>query len=160
MDGGAIYAWTQNDNAIIRYNYIHDYVGAGYNRGIYLDDGVSNIKLYGNIITNTPSYYSIDSRYVKDHAYGYSNNSNNLIAYNVVDNYICFMGYKGEERQCRKGPNFILLKDNPSITSKYEALASKNDDVEIVSFNKDVTKSIKKKELRIIKKNPWFKVLK
>ena len=46
MDSGAIYLWTQNDDAIIRYNYIHDYTGMEQNRGIFCDDGASNFKIY------------------------------------------------------------------------------------------------------------------
>ena len=48
MDSGALYVWTQNDEVIIRYNYIHDYIGAKDNRGIFCDDGASNLWEYLN----------------------------------------------------------------------------------------------------------------
>lgn len=66
MDSGAIYTWTQNDEVIIRYNYIHDYTGAGDNRGIFCDDGANNLKIYRNVVVNTPNCYCIDSRVGKD----------------------------------------------------------------------------------------------
>jgi len=108
MDSGAIYTWTQNDDVLIRYNYIHNYNGAADNRGIFCDDGASNIKIYGNKIINTPNSYCIASRQVKDQRSDYQNNSYNLMAYNIIDGAVCFMGYGLEERHCRKGSNFIL----------------------------------------------------
>lgn len=59
MDSGAIYISTQNDNTIIRNNYIHDYTGMIDYRGIFCDDGASNCHVLGNKIRNTPSCYSI-----------------------------------------------------------------------------------------------------
>ena len=34
----------------------------GDNRGIFCDDGASNISIYGNVILNTPNSYCIDLR--------------------------------------------------------------------------------------------------
>ncbi len=140
MDSGAIYVWTQNDNAIIRYNYIHDYSGAGDNRGIFCDDGASNVKIYKNVIINTPNGYSIDSRMVKDQRSEFSNNANNLVAYNVVDNGIRFIGYEGENRHCLKGVNF-LAKTSSGGTKKYvyENLEIRDDDIQLkndISFKR------------------------
>lgn len=59
MDSGAIYVSTQNDNTIIKNNYIHDYVGMIDYRGIFCDDGASNCHVIGNKIRNTPTSYSI-----------------------------------------------------------------------------------------------------
>ena len=69
-DSGAIYFgqldWTKRGN-IIRYNYIHDSGGFGwdakssqwkspfYTFGIYLDDWTSGTKVFGNIIKDTAS---------------------------------------------------------------------------------------------------------
>jgi hypothetical protein len=131
MDSGAIYTWTQNDEVIIRYNYIHDYVGMADNRGVFCDDGACNLKIYGNIILNTPNGYSIDSRKVKDQHEGFTNNANNVMAYNIVDNSICFMGYGDEERHCLKGGNYILQYDNQNIKKQmmYVDLEKSEEDV-------------------------------
>ena len=72
MDSGAIYSWTQNDGTIIRYNYIHDITGMWENRGIFCDDGASNMKIYGNIILNIRNNYCIDSRRVRDYDIKYN----------------------------------------------------------------------------------------
>ena len=124
MDAGAIYVWTQNDNAIIRYNYVHDYGGMGYYSGIYCDDGASNCKIYGNVILNTPDGYSISSRRVKDIKESFKNNENNFMAYNVIDGQVIFSGYGTEERHCQKGKNYVLLHDGQKLKEemRYEAL--------------------------------------
>lgn len=108
MDSGAIYTWTQNDGIIMRYNYIHDITGMWENRGIFCDDGASNLKIYCNILLNIDNYYYIDSRSVKDNVTNYRNNENNLIAYNIVEGPICYMGYDTENRHCIKGVNFMV----------------------------------------------------
>lgn len=56
-DVGAIYTgrdWTYRDN-IIRYNHMHDIRGPGNGEAlvVYLDDCVSGITVYGNLIVNT-----------------------------------------------------------------------------------------------------------
>lgn len=131
MDSGAIYTWTQNDYVIIRYNYIHDYAGAGDNRGVFCDDGANNLKIYGNIVLNIPNSYSIDLRYVKDQRDGFTNNANNFMAYNIVDNGIRFMGYYGEERHCLKGENYVVQKKRKQqiIASRYECLEVNKEDI-------------------------------
>lgn len=134
MDSGAIYTWTQNDDVIIRYNYIHDYLGAGDNRGIFCDDGAGNLKIYSNMVLNTPNCYSIDSRFIKDQNSSFQNNANNFIAYNIVDNSIRFTGYQSEERHCLKGQNIILRPKGASYQeSKYENLEYQDADVIIES---------------------------
>ncbi len=55
-DAGAIYAgrsWTNGGN-IIRYNYIHDcaIVGDSGRAGIYCDDYMTDVDIYGNIFAN------------------------------------------------------------------------------------------------------------
>ena len=56
-DVGAIYTgrdWTYRDN-ILRYNYMHDIHGPGNGEALvfYLDDCVSGITVYGNLVVNT-----------------------------------------------------------------------------------------------------------
>lgn len=65
MDGGAIYVWTQNDNAVITHNLVHHYVGMADNRGIFLDDGACNVMVYENMVLHIPNSFCIDSRRVK-----------------------------------------------------------------------------------------------
>ena len=64
MDGGAIYLATKNAGSIVRNNYIHDFSGIKHNRGIFCDDGASNIEIYGNVITDIANSMCIDSRRV------------------------------------------------------------------------------------------------
>ena len=56
-DVGAIYTgrdWTFRDN-VIRYNYMHDIHGPGEGEALvfYLDDCVSGITVFGNLVVNT-----------------------------------------------------------------------------------------------------------
>lgn len=131
MDGGAIYTWSQNDGVSIRYNYIHDYNGAGDNRGILCDDGASNVIIYGNIVLNIPNSYCIDLRCLKDHTDNLNNNSNNYLAENVVDGRIRFQGYENENRHAKKGKNYILLRENgiSEVENEYDNLEVMEDDV-------------------------------
>ncbi|MBQ0074363.1 MAG: right-handed parallel beta-helix repeat-containing protein, partial [Prevotella sp.] len=76
MDSGAIYVATQNDNTIIRNNYIHDYIGICDYRGIYCDDGANNCHVIGNTVRNTPTSYSIQFS-----PYGRANDKNNKSPY-------------------------------------------------------------------------------
>lgn len=66
MDSGAIYTSTQHDRCVIRDNYIHDYIGMKDNRGIFMDDGASNVIVVYNTILRIPNSWSIDSRLVKE----------------------------------------------------------------------------------------------
>lgn len=130
MDSGAIYLWTQNDDAIIRYNYIHDYTGMEQNRGVFCDDGASNFRIYGNIVLNTPNSYSIDSRRSEDLHEWFTNNANNFIANNVVDGAVRFQGYGDEERRCVKGANYVIRGEN-TLINKFDNLEENRQDIEI-----------------------------
>lgn len=66
MDSGAIYVFTQNDNTLIRNNYIHDYIGMKDNRGIFMDDGAINVTVRDNVIMHITNSWSIDSRRVAE----------------------------------------------------------------------------------------------
>jgi hypothetical protein len=106
MDSGAIYLFTNNDNVKIGYNYINNYTGAYYNRGIFGDDGAKSFTLYNNVILNCSNSYSIDSRRVlsveKEH-YSSSNtekvNIDNTIKNNYFDGPIRFEG-RGDKANC------------------------------------------------------------
>lgn len=133
MDSGAIYTWTQNDNVIIRYNYIHDYAGAGDNRGIFCDDGASNLNIYRNVIVNTPNSYCIDSRVSKDLKEGFANNANNFMAQNVVDGRVRFQGHADVQRHVVKGANYVLKNndDKAVIQNMFENVEVMEEDVEV-----------------------------
>ena len=112
MDGGAISVTTKCDGVTIRDNWIHDYVGMRQNRGIFLDDGARNVKIYGNVILNIPNSFCIDSRRVgrvEDKAG--KTNLNNEIAGNVMDGPYKLEGREGEENGCVQGTNVILRKE-------------------------------------------------
>ncbi len=130
MDAGAIQLRTQNDKTIVRYNYIHDYIGMRSNRGIFCDEGARNFSIYGNTILNTPNSYSIDARRVNDENEGDSlNNKNNLIMYNFVDNSIRFEGRQENNNNCIKGANIIICKHGSlSPSSQYNYLEWFEDD--------------------------------
>jgi len=62
-DVGAIYTgrdWTFRDN-VIRYNYMHDIHGPGEGEALvfYLDDCVSGITVFGNLVVNTQAAIGI-----------------------------------------------------------------------------------------------------
>lgn len=60
MDSGAIYIATQNDDVRIEDNYIHDINGPTYNRGIFADDGTSNVVIRRNRIENVKNHFALD----------------------------------------------------------------------------------------------------
>lgn len=151
MDSGAIYTWTQNDNVIIRYNYIHDYTGAGDNRGIFCDDGANNLKIYRNVVVNTPNCYCIDSRVGKDQKEGFANNANNFMAQNVVDGRVRFQGYQGENRHVVKGANYVIKGEKP-LENKLENLEVNVEDVKVQKVQEvQKMKEFKKFKLKVKK---------
>lgn len=133
MDAGAIQVRTQSDKIIIRYNYIHDYVGMKDNRGIFCDEGARNFKIYNNVILNTPNCYSIDARQVSDRtAADTLNNRNNLMMYNIVDNRIRFVGRDMKNNGCVKCCNILLKKQGSlSVKHQYAQLEQNDDDLAI-----------------------------
>lgn len=144
MDAGAVYVFTQNDEAIIRYNYIHDYGGMRFNSGIYCDDGASNCKIYGNVILNTPDGCSITSRRVEEQKEGFRNNSNNFIADNLLDGAVVFESSSTEDSHCQKGTNYHVAHRNLSTYKDcFSNLERKDDDV-VITNNVMIKKRIKK----------------
>lgn len=112
MDSGAIYLWTQNDDVTIRNNYIHDYIGAKDNRGIFCDDGAANFKIIGNRILRIANSYCIDSRRIKEqHPERFTNNVNISITDNTVDGGIRFEGRDEVGNKCVYGNNTIIMVD-------------------------------------------------
>lgn len=101
MDGGAIYLATYNDGSIVRYNYIHDYVGMKLNRGIFGDGGVCGVYIYGNVVRNVPNSYSIDCyRTAIADEYGSYPNDHNYIFNNVIYGPYKFQGRNGNVNAC------------------------------------------------------------
>ena len=109
MDGGAIYIATNNYDTIIRYNRIINYIGRSNNLGIFCDDGAYNIKIYSNLIENTPDNYSISARYATGRSTaGNTDNVNKVIAQNVVTNPIWLEGNPNVTNNgCLLGYNII-----------------------------------------------------
>lgn len=131
MDSGAIYLWTQNDNVIIRYNYIHDYSGMFYNHGIYCDDGASNFKLIGNVIINITNNNSIDSRSCQSEFP--ESNQDIQMMYNIVDRPIKFEGNTKKDNGCIKSRNILLYKDGKAIPKHiYAHLNTKKQDKQLL----------------------------
>lgn len=112
MDSGTIYFWTQNDEVIIRNNYIHDYVGMKDNRGIFCDDGAANITITNNTILRIANSYCIDSRRIKDqHPERFTNNVNITITDNIIDGSIRFEGREEKGNRCVYGRNTVRKTD-------------------------------------------------
>ena len=114
MDSGAIYIYTQNDRVSVRHNIIHDYTGAAFNNGIYCDDGASHFRIHDNIVANTPSGYSIDSRATPNIATSKQSkttvvNYDNQIYNNIVDGAIRAEAAPGNSK-CRFGSNKRIKK--------------------------------------------------
>lgn len=112
MDSGAIYLYTQNDDADVRYNLILNYSGAYNNRGIFCDDGASNFKIHGNVIVRTPNSYSIDSRRTigierDPKTFVKTANANNQIYDNLIDGSIKFEG-RQNDHPSTLGTNYYL----------------------------------------------------
>ena len=142
MDSGAIYVWTQNENCIIRYNYVHDYTGMRQNRGIYCDDGASGVKIYGNIVMNIPNWHAIDSRRVPNTekannkiSFSERNNLNNVILYNITDGTINLVGREQEDNGCMKGGNVFLSRNGERTTRRVFKTTYNNLDIEGTDMN-------------------------
>lgn len=138
MDSGAIYIWTQNEGAIIRYNYIHDYTGMVWNRGIFCDDGAHHVAIYGNVVVNIPNSNSIDSRRVagtesanNNISHSRINNINNVIMYNITDGTINFVGNEKKQNGCVKGLNIILKEDKSTNVARNYSNSIRNLEIKV-----------------------------
>lgn len=137
VDGGAIYLWTKNDGAVIRYNFIHDYEGMGSNRGIYCDDGSSNCTIYGNVILNIGNCYSIDLRrslMLDKLNIGLKSNVNNHIYGNTFNNRFRFQG-RIDESTSIKGGNTILVKEGMALPPIVEDNLVEESEDRFLNFN-------------------------
>lgn len=110
MDSGAIYVSTRNDNTIIRYNYIHDYVGMKDNRGIFCDTGTQNTRIYGNIVLNIPNSYTIELwRVASSERWEKDANDGNAVFQNILGGKYRFDG-KEKAHSNVAGKNYIVFK--------------------------------------------------
>ena len=82
------------------------------------------------MILNIVHGQNVSARKVKDQKDDFLNNANNLLAYNVVDGPVTFMGYGTEQRHCVKGPNYVV-KGEKTIENKLDGLEVNEVDEEI-----------------------------
>lgn len=142
MDGGAVYVWTKNTSAVIRYNYIHDFAGIKSNRGIFCDDGAYNMEIYGNVIADIANSRCIDSRRMAKVESAKTPKSainkanvNIIIRDNVVDGSIRFEAHENQDNDCVKGANYILLaKDSKMPKNIISDVANPEEDI-VLEYN-------------------------
>lgn len=167
MDSGAIYTWTQNDDVIIRYNHIHDYIGMDSNRGIFCDDGTQNVKIYGNVITNIANSFCIDLRACPsveagaNHALGKVNVGNEMRD-NVVDGRVRFEGRSGGNNGCVKGKNIVVVPagaESPKM-KVLDVDDAKEDVVVNGTVGDDGTIKLSRKAYKKIKSSSFFNEMK
>lgn len=157
MDGGAIYVGTVNDGAIIRNNYIHDYIGMEGNRGIFCDDGAGNVEITGNVVVGTYNYYAIDSRRVVTMDKNYSDaNRNVVIRNNVVEGKYLI---EGRNNSCRVEANCVV---NPVDSCKISGVRVVKNDFNLgaIKYKWNGRLQLTRKQRRIIKKNTPYQELK
>ena len=160
MDAGAIQVRTQSDQTIVRYNYIHDYTGMRSNRGIFCDEGAHDFSIYGNVVVNIRNSYSIDARRVSiNDASDSLLNRNNQMMYNVVDNYIRFVGRDAENNNCRKGTNMVLNCEGVTVpVCQYGNLEWKEDDIKAEYGGRKNNKVLlDKATMNVLKKWPVYR---
>lgn len=160
IDGGAIYLWTRNEGTAIRFNRIHNYVGAGSNRGIYCDDGAYGFSIYGNIISSIDNYNYIDSRF--NPIKGLPTNTNNIVLYNIVEGAYQFVGSSEPNNGCIKGQNIILTRKSDSRPELViDNFANPEEDV-FLGYNKNIDLVIKvpRSTIRQLKKLPFYRRIK
>ena len=164
MDGGAIYLWTLNDGAVIRYNFINNISGAGYNRGIYCDDGAMNFALYGNIILNVHNSNCIDARYsgvLEDFNKSKSSNINKVVEYNIVNGGVKLQGKPKFKNGCVKGINYITEKVVTGNVRNYNDLEEKKEDI-IINIRKvrNTKVIVDRKSRRLLRSTPIYDEIK
>lgn len=168
MDGGAIYLATKNAGSIVRYNYIHGFSGIKHNRGIFCDDGASNIEIYGNIITDIANSMCIDSRrvtFVERSNTPESDieraNVNIVIRDNTIDGSIRFEGHEDMNNGCIKGANYILLAKNGRMPKMIVDNVVKREDDIILEYTgmKDERIGISSQSYHLMKGTPiWHSI--
>lgn len=163
MDNGAIYISTQNDNTTIRYNVIDQFSGMYENRGIFCDDGASNLKIYGNVITGVANFYSIDSRRVASvEAKSGPSNVGNVIRDNVVDGAVQLVGREGSDNGCEYGTNYFLVRggnDKPAVKTGNVTVTGEDVVVEHTGEKRGKV-AVSRQSYKALKKSPEWKKLK
>ncbi len=155
IDGAAIYLSTQNDETIIRYNYIHGYTGIHSRRSIYCDDGCYNAKIYGNIIEQPDNGNAVFAWFSKGSP---KSNTGISFMYNVI------LGkYKLEERpnsDCVHGKNIIIYSDvQPQNVLKN--FANQEDDIFVKEpILKEGIENISNTSLNAIRNLPTYEGMK
>ena len=168
MDGGAIYLYTQNEQAIIRYNRICNYTGMYANTGIYLDDGAYNVIIYGNVVLNILNDRNIYSRRAAIERNSSSSktvtssNTGNVILYNVVDGPCMFVANETNSN-CSQGYNVVLNENNKrDWTNVIENFDNIEEDFQIhvndIASNGSI--SFDSTAMRSIKRLPTYKKMK
>lgn len=168
MDGGAIYLFTQNEQAIIRYNSIRNYAGMYGNTGIYLDDGAYNVIVYGNLVLNIENDRNIYSRReaIEQNPNATktvtTSNTGNVIMYNVVDGPCMFVA-KEDNSNCYQGYNVVL---NTGRKSEWEHVIDNFDIVEedisiaVGTIPTNGRLSLDRSSLKQVKRLPTYKKMK
>ncbi len=129
MDSGAIYVTTQNENAVIRFNVIHDYIGMYANRGIFCDTGSKNVEIYGNAIWNIPNSNAIELWNVKEpEALVPDANTGNTVYDNIIGGEYQFESKTGGKSIHKKN---VVIYSSGSIAPKprLKQLDSSEEDV-------------------------------
>ena len=120
-DGGGIYIGPQCKQGVIRNNVVENIKGIHSNRGVFLDDGVKNLAIYGNLIVNVGNSYDIDLRYCKTYSQGIpDHNTNNSMFDNILTGTYRFQG-GGRGSNCVEGENLKVqgVQEVQEVRTKY-----------------------------------------
>ena len=116
IDSGAIQISIVNFPVIIRHNFIDNYKTRKSGRGIMMGGNCSQIAIYKNLITNTPSFSAIDFYKGTEKNQYYPNGVEDLLMYNIVEGCIRMVGgddftdyssYTKDNNDCVCGYNLI-----------------------------------------------------
>lgn len=142
QDGGAIYTYTQSDGVDIRYNYIHDFSGPYWNRGIFCDDGAKNIHMIGNVVVNCLNSYAIDLRYCNKYQdYVPDFNTGNIMEDNIVSGK-CRFEPRPENASTAIEKGTILLSDYSISANKVRLGKAQNSIVKSIKHYRKIKKYI------------------
>lgn len=149
-DSGAIYLFTRNDGAVVRYNYVHGIAGMHDNRGIYCDDGTTNCSVYGNIVMDIENSYGIDLRksLTLDNIKSGRSNVNNTIYDNIINNKLRFEG-RGDDSSSHKGANLIVVGSDGEVPMMVTSSLVEDGADKIVKYS---TRKIERKAKRMLRK--------
>lgn len=156
MDAGAIYLWTQNDEAVIRYNHIYNYKGRHSYRGIFCDDGTMNAKVYGNVIVNSGNSYAIDLRYVDNVCKTDKKaNTGNRIYANVINSGLKFQGRTDGDSDCIIGSNYMpsQVMGGKNYALRNIKTSSEDKAVDILDASEDGILILPKSQKKMLKKS-------